>query len=97
MNAEVKGLARASWQGSVLEVAGEMDAETACAVVAMASRKVAEATSEAGLGPPRSWHVSLGLSTFYVVHGEEELLVLRGNAAKNPISMLKTLAKSCGV
>jgi hypothetical protein len=95
-NANIKAAARTNQQGSVLEVAGEMDAETACAVAAMASQMVAEATSEAGLGPPSAWHVSLGTSTFYVVQDQEELVVMSGNASRNPATMLKTLAQSCG-
>jgi hypothetical protein len=95
-NASIKAAARTNQQGSVLEVAGEMDAETACAVVALTSQMVAEATSEAGLGLPSAWHVSLGSSTFYVVQDQGEFLVMFGSASRNPASMLKTLAQSCG-
>ena len=95
-NAQLKAIARASLDGSVLEVAGEMDGETTCAVAAMAAQRVAEATSEAGLGPPSAWHVSLGDSTFYVVHRQEELLVMSGRMNRTPALMLRALAKSWG-
>ncbi len=95
--AHIQGIARAGLQGNVLEVEGEMDSETVCAVVAMAAKKLGEAASEVGLGSPKAWHVSLASSVFYVVHRPEELLVMCGGATRNPTAMLKTLAKSCEV
>lgn len=93
----VKATARADPQGSVLESAGEMDAETTCAVVTMALRQVADATAELGLGRPSAWHVSAGHCTWYVVQAREELLVTLGSLSKNPIATLRKVAKSCGV
>ena len=96
-NAYIQGLARADWKGTVLEVAGQLDGETACAVVAMAAQKIVSAASEVGIGAPKVWHVSLGSSTFYVAHRQDEFLVMGGNTAKNPTAILRTLAKSCGM
>jgi len=95
-NPGISAIARASLEGGVLEVVGEIDAETACAVAAMSARKVAEATSEAGFGRPRAWHVGLGARAFYVVHRKGELLVMSGGANRNPSSTLRALARSCG-
>ena len=80
--------ARAAADGSVLEVAGEMDAETTCAVVALAARQVEEVAGELGLGDLQSWHIGLGTSNWYVVTDPTEMLVVRGEAAKNPASVL---------
>ncbi|HET9956813.1 MAG TPA: hypothetical protein VFQ61_20095, partial [Polyangiaceae bacterium] len=97
IDSSLKAAARADRQGGVLETAGEMDAETACAVALMASHEVSEAAAEIGLGRPAAWHVSLGNSTWYIVHCREELVVTFGSVTKNPASTLSKVAKSCGV
>ena len=96
LDPSLKAAARADRQGSVLETAGEMDAETTCAVVLMAAREVAEAGAEIGLGRPSAWHVSMGDSTWYVIHLRDEFVVTLGRASKNPTSTLSKVAKSCG-
>ena len=95
-NASIQGLARADWKGSVLEVAGKLDGETVCAVVAMAAQNVSAAAGQAGLEAPKAWHVSLNSSTFYIVHRQDEFLVMAGNTVRNPTSVLRMLTKSCG-
>jgi hypothetical protein len=95
-DAGLEAIARADLRGTVLEVAGDLDGETACAVVAMAARQIAEATSDAGLGRPLSWHVSVGGSAWYVVHRQDQLVVVRGSANKSPTATLKKIANCCG-
>ena len=95
-DASLRALARSDLQGGVLEVAGEVDGETVSAMVAMAERQIADATSDLGLGRPCAWHVSLGSSVWYVVHCQEELVVLLGSSSKNPTATLKKVAKTCG-
>lgn len=95
-NASIQGLARADWNGGVLEVAGKLDGDTVCAVVAMAAQKVSAAAAQAGLEAPKAWHVSLNSSTFYVVHRQDEFLVMSGNSVRNPTSILRTLTKTSG-
>lgn len=97
VDSTMKAVARADRQGSVLEATGDMDAETACAVVTMALRQVADATAELGLGRPAAWHLAAGASTFYVVQCRDELVLGFGGANKNPIATLRKVAKSCGV
>jgi len=93
----VEALARADRHGSVLESAGRMDAETACAVALMAAREVAEAAAELGLGRPTGFQVSTMTTAFYVVHRADEMFVGKGPTNKNPIAILRKVAKSCGV
>jgi len=96
LDSSLKAAARADRQGSVIDVAGELDAETACAVATMASREIAEAAAELGFGRPQAWQLSVGASTWYVALGRDELLVSQGGVNKNPGALLKKLAKSCG-
>ena len=93
----IDALARADRQGGVLDCVGQMDAETACAVAMMAAREVSEAAAELGLGRPIGFQVSTNTAAFYVVHRADELFVGRGRANKNPIAILRKVAKSCGV
>jgi CheY-like chemotaxis protein len=97
LDGSLKAAARADRQGSVLEASGEFDAETACAVAIMATRQVADASADLGLGAPSAWHLAAGNSTWYVVQCREELVLGFGGATKNPISTLRKLAKNCGV
>ena len=92
----LEALARADRQGAVLECAGRMDAETACAVAVMAAREVSEAAAELGLGRPLAFHVSTVAASFYVVQRGDELFVGKGQSNKNPIGILRKVAKSCG-
>ena len=92
----LKAAARADRQGSVIDVAGELDAETACAVATMASQEIMEVAADLGFGRPQAWQLSLGGSTWYVAFAREELLVSQGGVNKNPGALLKKLAKSCG-
>lgn len=97
LDPSLKTMARADRQGSVLDAAGESDAETACAVATMAARDVMEACAELGFGRALSWQISLGASTWYVAHSQGELVIGQGAISKNPGVTLKKLAKSCGV
>jgi DNA-binding response OmpR family regulator len=93
---QVKGAARAERDGSVLEYAGELDAESSCAVATVASRQVEELAAELGLGDVLSWHASMGKSSWYVVHSQDQMLVAVGGANKNPSSTLGKVEESNG-
>jgi predicted regulator of Ras-like GTPase activity (Roadblock/LC7/MglB family) len=92
----VKGAARAERDGSVLEYAGELDAETSCAVATVAARQVEELAAELGLGDVLSWHASMGKSSWYVVQSPEQMLVAVGGPNKNPSSILGKLEDTHG-
>jgi len=97
LDGSLKAAARADRHGSVLEVVGELDAETAAAVATMAGRELAEAAAELGFGRPDAWQLSVGASTWYVALGRDELVITQGGVNKNPGATLRKLAKSAGV
>jgi CheY-like chemotaxis protein len=96
ISASVKGVARAERDGSVLEYAGELDAETSCAVTTVAARQVEELAAELGLGDVLSWHACMGKSSWYVVHAHDYMLVGVGGPNKNPTTTLSKIEEGCG-
>lgn len=92
----IKGIARAERDGSVLEFAGELDAETSCAVATVAARQVEELAAELGLGDVLSWHACLGKSSWYVASSADQILVGTGGANKNPSSTLSKVEDALG-
>jgi len=90
------GAARARKDGSVLEATGEVDAETACAVVTVAARHLDELAADLGLGELRSWHLSAGKSSWYVVSSGDDMVVALGGASKTPMSTLLKVEESIG-
>jgi DNA-binding response OmpR family regulator len=90
------GAARAKKDGSVLDLAGEIDAETACAVVTVAAHHIDELAADLGLGEVSAWHLSVGKSTWYVATGSDEMVVAFGGPNKNPSSTLGKVEESFG-
>lgn len=91
----ISAIARADQEGSVLDYAGAFDAETACAVATIASRPLTEIVGELGLGDLKSWCVSMGDNTWYVVHQSRQLFVAQGAASKNPTTVLRKVEAGC--
>jgi len=91
----LRAVARADRHGSLQDSAGDMDAETACAVAMMAARHVGEASADLGLGQPTAWHVSVASSTWYVVHAHDSLFVAVGNHGRNALNTLRKLSREC--
>lgn len=92
----VKGVARTERDGSVLEYAGDLDAETSCAVATVAARQVEELAAELGLGDVLSWHACMGKSSWYVVNSHDYMLVALGGPNKNPTATLSKVEEGCG-
>lgn len=92
----LRAAATAGADGSVLELAGEIDAETACAVATLAARQIEDAVQTLGLGELASFQVSTTKSAWYVVNDPGETVVAVGSANKNPVATLKKLAAECG-
>lgn len=90
------GAARAKKDGSVLDLAGQIDAETTCAVVTVAARQLEELAADLGLGDIGSWHLSMGKSTWYVASSGDEMVVALGGPNKNPTSTLGKVEESLG-
>ena len=91
----LKGAVRAASDGRLLEVGGELDAETASAVAALAVRSVLEAAESLALGALKTWYITLGDATWYVVHDGSDMLVATGESAKNPGSVLQKIVQGC--
>jgi CheY-like chemotaxis protein len=92
----IKGVARAQRDGSVLEYAGDLDAETSCAVATVAARQVDELAAELGLGDVSSWHASTARSSWYVALTPDQMLVATGGANKNPNATLGKVEEALG-
>lgn len=92
----LRAVATSSPDGSVLELAGKMDAETACAVVALAARQIDDALQTLGLGDLTSWQVSTSKASWFVVGAPDESVVALGDPSTNPIATLKKLINECG-
>jgi DNA-binding response OmpR family regulator len=92
----LSGAARARKDGSVLDVAGEIDGETTCAVVTVASRHIEELAAELGLGDVSGWHLSMGKTTWYVANSVDEMVVGLGGPNKNPTATLNRVQESFG-
>jgi DNA-binding response OmpR family regulator len=92
----LSGAARAKKDGSVIDLAGEIDADTTCAVVTVASHHIEELAADLGLGELSSWHLSMGKSTWYVATSADEMVVALGGPNKNPTSTLSKVEESFG-
>ncbi len=87
------GFTRADRHGSVVAMTGELDAETTCAVATLARQNTAAMAAELGLGEVRSWQISMGESTWYVVEEADGMVIARGEVTKNPSAILNKLNK----
>lgn len=91
----LRGVARADDEGSVIELAGEMEAETLCAVATIVSHQMRSAAEELGLGEVQAWHVSLGKKSYYSATLPHGRFVAEGPLNKNAAGTLKRMADSC--
>ena len=91
-NQSLRGAAMSDGAGTVLQMAGTLDAETLCAVVTMAQGKVGEATDELGLGTPRAWCIGTESTCWYVATLRDGFLVAVGDPSKNPDAVLRAIA-----
>lgn len=92
----LRALATSAPDGSVLEMVGEMDGETACAVAVLASKQIDSALQELGLGELKSWTLTTSSHSWYVVQQPSENVVAVGDTHKNAIANLKKLESECG-
>jgi len=88
---QVDGVARSSDAGEVLESTGRLDAETLCAVAAVASGALAEIKGVLGAGALQRWYFVTEQHSYFVSERGPERVVAVGDAAKNPEPTSKTL------
>lgn len=92
----LRGATISNYDGELLLQAGEVDGETAAAVVATALRLIWQTCGEIGLGAPTSWFVTLDGDNWYVCHGEQEVVTIVGDAVDNPEATMRKLVAALG-
>lgn len=89
------GAARADEAGNVLEIAGQLDGESLCAVAAMCKVPLERASELLGLGGLRDFSFTFGQGALYV-HHDEGFVAVSGTPTKNPETVMKKLALALG-
>jgi hypothetical protein len=87
----VRGMARSSDAGELLESTGNFDAETLCAVAAVSAGSLAELGEMLAAGPLERWYYVSEQATYYASERTLGRLVAVGDAVKNPDTASKTL------
>jgi len=87
----LSGVAVADAQGAVVERAGELDAETLCAVGVVATSQLSLVGELLGAGKLRRWYVVGEGQTMWVNANDAEVVVAVGPEAKNPEPTSKLL------
>jgi hypothetical protein len=91
----LSGAARADAAGNVIEIAGQLDGESLCAVAAMTRAPLDKASELLGLGGLRDWSFSYAHGALYV-HHDDGLVAVQGGATKSPETVMKKLAQALG-
>jgi hypothetical protein len=89
----LSGAARADGAGNVLEIAGQLDGESLCAVAAMSKAPLDKAAELLGLGTLRDWSFSYAHGALYV-HHDDGFVAVQGGATKSPETVMKKLAQA---
>ncbi len=86
--------AKSDGGGNAIEVAGEGDGESVCAVTAMCSNPVLRIAELLGLGSPESWSIVTEKVALYVHQDGDAFVSVLGKANKNPDQILNKLSKA---
>jgi hypothetical protein len=89
------GAARADASGNVLEMAGQLDGESLCAVAAMCKLPLERASELLGLGGLRDFSFTFAHGALYV-HHDDGFVAVSGGPTKNPETVMKKLAQYLG-
>ena len=90
----LKVAAKSDSGGNAIEVAGDGDGESVCAVTAMCASPVSRLGELLGLGSPESWSVVTDKVALYVQQDGDSFVSVLGNSNKNPDQILTKLAKA---
>lgn len=93
---DLRTAAKADNGGSVLETAGNADAETISAVVALSLKSLAAVEELAGLGSLRSWTVASSTMTLYVQHQPDGFVAALGSPTKNAEATMRIVTEHAG-
>jgi hypothetical protein len=91
----LNGAARADASGNVVDAAGQLDAESLCAVAAMGKVPLEHAAELLGLGGLRDFSFSYAQGAFYVHHDGGFVCVV-GAPSKSPETIMKKIAQAAG-
>lgn len=80
--------------GNAMEVHGEGDGESVCAVAAMCTTPINRFAELLGLGAATSWSITTQKVSLYVQQDGDELVAVLGSSNKNPGQTLNKLNKS---
>lgn len=92
----LRSAARADAGGNVQEVAGQLDAETVCAIATLCGPHLEGASEYMQLGRVRGFAVVSDKMAMYVHQRADGLVVATGEAVKNPDAQLKKIAQLLG-
>ncbi|HYP87178.1 MAG TPA: hypothetical protein VEQ59_03480 [Polyangiaceae bacterium] len=87
----VRGVARSSQDGEALASAGELDADTLCAVAAVSADALLQVGELLAAGSLERWYFVSEDSTYYVSERGRERLVAIGEPVRNAESTAKAL------
>ncbi len=87
------GAARSDGSGNVVEAAGQLDAESLCAVAAMCKVPLEAASEQLGLGAVRDFSFSYAQGAFYVHHDDGFVCVV-GGPSRSPETVMKKIAQA---
>lgn len=90
------GAAKADATGNVLDMAGQLDGESLCAVAAMCKVPLERASELLGLGGLLDFSFTYAQGALYVHHDDEGFVAVTGSATKNPETIMKKLGQILG-
>jgi hypothetical protein len=88
------GAARADHNGNVLELTGNLDGESLCAVAAMVKVPLEKASELLGLGGLRDWSFAHGAGALYVHQESDSMVAVTGTPTKNPETTMKKISQA---
>jgi predicted regulator of Ras-like GTPase activity (Roadblock/LC7/MglB family) len=93
---DLRAVAKADKGGNVQDMAGDADAETVCAVVALALKSLDEVEELVGLGNMRSWTIASSKVTLYVQHQPDGFVAALGGPTKNAEATMRIVTEHAG-
>lgn len=88
-------VAKSDASGRVTFRAGDLEAETVCALAAMATAQTQRACEGLGLGSLEAWYAVDEEQTWFFAQSDGELGVAIGPPQRNPVDALIKFAKRC--
>ena len=87
----IKTAVRTDLKGSVLEAAGQGDAESLCAVAAMVQSTLSESEDLFGLGELQAWSLSTADVAVFAFRHQGRMTVVSGESSKSPEGVFRRI------